>query len=134
MGRAESVCQHLVAVRRRQWSEGDNAVIGFARPRADKLRSVCTHQQDARASDVFEPTVNFFSDVLISVAGVNLERLLEQLDDGSISEGSPVGVTAAIQPGAVMVGKDLATLVQQAGFPQPGVANDRHRLPTSAPG
>src|SRR5215510_7106213 len=80
-----------------------------------------------------EPPLDFVPDLLVPVAGVNLELLLEQLNDGSVGQGRTVGMTAAVEPGAVVAGEGLATFIEQAGFPQPRIANDRHRLSASVP-
>src|SRR5712691_1797958 len=80
-----------------------------------------------------KPPLDFAPDVLVPVAGVNLELLLEQLNDGPIGQCRAVGMTAAVEPGIVVAGEDLTKFVEQAGFPQPRVTDNRHRLPASAP-
>src|SRR5690242_20019646 len=64
-----------------------------------------------------EPPLDFTPNVLVTVAGVNLELLLEQCNDGPIGQGRTVGMTTAVEPGAVVAGEGLATFVEQAGFP-----------------
>src|SRR5262245_43987581 len=66
-----------------------------------------------------KPLLDFVPDVLVTVASVNLELLLEQLNDGPIGQSRAVGMAAAVEPGAVVAGEGLATFVEQAGFAQP---------------
>jgi hypothetical protein len=80
-----------------------------------------------------KPLLDFVPDILVPVAGVNLELLLEQLNDGPIGQGRAVGMTATVEPGAVVAGEGLATFIEQAGFPQPRIADNRHCLPASTP-
>src|SRR5262245_13848821 len=63
-----------------------------------------------------KPLLDFTPDVLVTVAGVNLELLLEYLNDGPIGQGRAVGMTAAVEPDAVVTGESLATFVEQTGF------------------
>jgi hypothetical protein len=54
-----------------------------------------------------KPPLDFVPDILVPVAGINLELLLEQLNDGPISQCRAVGMAAAVEPGAVDCSAEL---------------------------
>ena len=55
------------------------------------------------SAELRQPVRDFVPDVLVPVAGVNLEVLFEQLNDGQIGQRCAIGVTAAVEPGVVNV-------------------------------